>query len=178
MVNAPAVYIGKQDANGGPEPDVPGILGHMDVPRDDGQPGWGGNYGHTDPGALYDFAKMIGYINGGTVVPVADERVFPETKQKITGNIKGFFEQFGTDGAGITRSIGLFGFPVTPIVKESGIDVQYFERWVFEDHTFEGKGVLGRRLGADAAKRAGYSGPGIEPIPTPLVNPNAKVVGE
>jgi hypothetical protein len=75
MVNAPAVYVGKQDADGGPEPDVAGILGHMDVPRDDGQPGWGGNYGHTDPGPLYDFGKLIGYIGNAPPPPAPDNRV-------------------------------------------------------------------------------------------------------
>jgi hypothetical protein len=71
MVNVPATYIGKQDANGGPLPDVPGILGHQDVPRDDGQPGWGGNYSHSDPGPTYDFNKLIAYI--GNAPPPAPQ---------------------------------------------------------------------------------------------------------
>jgi hypothetical protein len=69
MTGVPATYIGKQDANSGPEPDVAGILGHMDVPRDDGQPGWGGNYGHQDPGPLYDFGKLIALIGNAPLPP-------------------------------------------------------------------------------------------------------------
>jgi hypothetical protein len=69
MVNVPAVYVGKRDADGGPEPDVAGILGHQDVPRDDGKPGWGGNYGHQDPGPTYDWNKLIAYIGNAPPPP-------------------------------------------------------------------------------------------------------------
>jgi hypothetical protein len=68
MVNVPAVYIGKIDANGGPEPDVPGILGHQDVP--DGNGGWGGAYHHTDPGPHWDWNRMIAEIGAPPAPPV------------------------------------------------------------------------------------------------------------
>lgn len=66
-MNVPAVYIGKQSADGGPLPDYNGIIGHMDVP--DGSGGWGGVSHHTDPGPNFDFNKFIAYIGGATPNP-------------------------------------------------------------------------------------------------------------
>jgi N-acetyl-anhydromuramyl-L-alanine amidase AmpD len=62
MGNVPVVYIGRDDADGGPEPDDAGILGHQDVP-DPYHPGqWGGAYHHTDPGPTWDWNRMIAAI--------------------------------------------------------------------------------------------------------------------
>ncbi len=60
MVNVPATYIGRRDADNGPLPDLPGIIGHQDVP--DGMGGWGGSKHHTDPGAFFDFTKLVTLI--------------------------------------------------------------------------------------------------------------------
>ena len=163
MTGVPATYIGKAGTQGGTTPSIPGILGHMDVPRDDGAPGWGGNYGHIDPGPTYDFARLIDYIGGAPPPPPpADTRAFLETGRSITGNIKGYWERFGTDEKGIDTSVELFGFPVTDLKTEDGFPTQYFERQVLEDHASEGKGVMGRRLGAEAAKAAGFTGKGLD----------------
>lgn len=65
MVNVPPVYIGRVDADGGPLPDLPGIIGHQDVP--DGAGGWGGEGHHTDPGPTFDWGRLEREIGGGTV---------------------------------------------------------------------------------------------------------------
>lgn len=94
-------------------------------------------------------------------------RYFPETGQFIAGGFRAFWEQFG--------GLPIFGLPLTGEVEEliSGCGcprdgkphtVQYFERAVFEWHPGkwpERYDVLLRRLGAEAARAAGYSGPGI-----------------
>lgn len=61
----PAVYVGQKDSDNGPFPDESGIIGHSDVPRDDGKPGFGGDFGHTDPGSGYDFARLVEDITSG-----------------------------------------------------------------------------------------------------------------
>ena len=51
----PAVYVGKDDR--------PGICGHRDV-ADPNHPGqWGGVAHHTDPGPLFQWETLVGYIN-------------------------------------------------------------------------------------------------------------------
>jgi hypothetical protein len=98
----PAVYIGKKDADGGPEPDAPGILGHQDVPRDDGAPGWGGNYGHTDPGPTFDWNKLIAYIGDhpGPTPPV------PQFQMDGHDIGEGFFNNLTAMGADRARWFG------------------------------------------------------------------------
>lgn len=59
----PAEYIGRVDADGGCLPDVPGILGHADVPDCHG--GWGGSSHHTDPGPSYDYGRLIDDVRHG-----------------------------------------------------------------------------------------------------------------
>lgn len=97
----------------------------------------------------------------------AERLYFAETGHWLSGGFKAFWEQHG--------GLAVFGFPVTEEIEEvvSGCGcrldgkphtVQYFERAVFEWHPGkwpERYDVLLRRLGAEAAKRAGYSGPGI-----------------
>ena len=153
MVNVPPVYLGlhPKDSDGGPEPDDAGIIGHAGVP--DGAGGWGGFAHHTDPGPDFDWPRFIAAI-GNAPAPPPDGRRFAETGRTITGNIKGYWERFNDDDT----SIQVFGFPVTDLVAEGGLPVQYFQRAILVDN---GGRVEGRLLGAAAAKQAGYSGPGI-----------------
>ncbi len=69
MVNVPAEYIGRRDADGGPEPDVPGIIGHQDVPDPDHPGQWGGTAHHTDPGPTFDWNRLIALIKAGATNP-------------------------------------------------------------------------------------------------------------
>jgi hypothetical protein len=166
----PPVYIGKDNLSDyGPLPDHPGILGHEDIPDPNNGHLYGGEDHHTDPGPNYSFPRLVQEIRGA--VPVSDTRFFKVTGHSIAGNIKGSWERYGKSDDAIRASIMEFGYPVTDMVREKvtaqdgslvETDVQYFERNVFEDHSFEGAGVLLRRLGAQAAKAAGYSGPGID----------------
>jgi hypothetical protein len=146
------------DADGGPLPDVPGIIGHYGVPNPNKPGQWGGFAGHTDPGNDFDWPRFIALLGNTpptpTPGPPPDLRVFPETGKGIFGNIKGYFEQFNDDAV----SLAVFGLPVTDLVYEGGLPVQYFERAALEDHAGN---VMGRRLGAAAAAAAGHTGPGI-----------------
>jgi N-acetyl-anhydromuramyl-L-alanine amidase AmpD len=157
MTNVPAVYIGRVDGDGGPLPDIPGIIGHMDVP--DGNGGWGGSSHHTDPGPTWDFSRMVAGIGGAA--PPSDVRTFPETGKSITGSFKGHWEQFGDDA----KSIDFFGYPIwdtEPGMCEDGVTrtVQWFERARFED--YGGGDVHRSRLGAMALRKLGRHGPGID----------------
>lgn len=69
----PAEYIGRRDADGGPLPDVPGIIGHSDVPNPNVPGAWGGVSGHTDPGPLYDWQQLIADIGGASPQPLPTE---------------------------------------------------------------------------------------------------------
>ncbi|MCA1667872.1 MAG: N-acetylmuramoyl-L-alanine amidase, partial [Thermomicrobia bacterium] len=125
MTGVPAVYIGKNAR--GTTPAVSGILGHQDVPRDDGQPGWGGNYGHTDPGPTYDFARLIGYIGNAQPQPSPDTFF-------VDGNPKGnipvkipFWNRWHLlDTQGL--ALPTLGYPVAPEQSVNGRRVQEFER--------------------------------------------------
>lgn len=71
-------------------------------------------------------------------------RYFPETGHNIGARIKTFFEQKG--------GVSIFGLPLTEVVQEGSLQVQYFERAKFELHPeFEPNHYvsitqLGRRL--------------------------------
>ncbi len=58
--------------------------------------------------------------------PASPFRYFPETGHNIGARIKTFFEQKG--------GIGVFGLPLTEVVQEGNLQVQYFERAKFELH--------------------------------------------
>jgi N-acetyl-anhydromuramyl-L-alanine amidase AmpD len=58
---APAVYVGKEER--------PGICGHQDVADPDHPGAWGGVAHHTDPGPLFRWETLVGYINQAPVPP-------------------------------------------------------------------------------------------------------------
>ncbi len=71
----PAVYIGRRDADGGPLPDVPGIIGHQDVPDPDHPGQWGGVAHHTDPGPHFAWDRLVALIQSGGGEHPADDLV-------------------------------------------------------------------------------------------------------
>lgn len=105
--------------------------------------------------------------SGNTSSQGGPSRYFHETQKTVKGNFLLYWEAHG--------GVAIFGFPVTNEVQEiirgckCMLDgkphiVQYFERAVFELHPGlvpHHYNVLLRRLGAEAAARAGYKGPGI-----------------
>jgi len=62
------------------------------------------------------------------VAPAASEpfRYFSETGHNIGTRIKTFYEANG--------GVGIFGLPLTEVIQENGLEVQYFERARFELH--------------------------------------------
>ncbi len=109
------------------------------------------------PGTL--MADFVYPYRAGKDAPMAEGRFFPET-----GHFVGHgFWRFWVENGGLP----IFGYPLTEEVREvceDGVErtVQYFERAVFEWHEDKpGKPVLLRRLGAQAARAKGLSGPGI-----------------
>jgi hypothetical protein len=166
--SVPAVYLGR--ANG---PGKRGMIGHRDVPNpidpsDAHYCGpWGGSGCHNDPGAGFDWTTFTGYVAaelaGGSQPPTPatpprppnvgdpDARYVPETGHWLQFGFRAFWDANG--------GLPVFGYPLTEEVQENGQTCQYFERAVFEWH--DAAGVLLRRLGAEAARAAGYSGAGI-----------------
>lgn len=104
MTNVPAVYIGKDDQDGGPEPDHAGILGHQDVPDPYNKGRWGGAYHHSDPGPLWDWNRMIAEI--GNVQPA------PPPVNVVDGKVLGqgfydFYRAYPTENDVRARSLGI-----------------------------------------------------------------------
>lgn len=58
--------------------------------------------------------------------PSTPFRYFKETGHNIGGRIKTFYEQNG--------GVAIFGLPLTEVIKEGSLEVQYFERAKFELH--------------------------------------------
>lgn len=54
----PAEYVGKAEK--------PGIIGHCDVANPNRPGAWGGISGHTDPGTLFDWNKLMASIRDGS----------------------------------------------------------------------------------------------------------------
>lgn len=145
-VKVPYTYVGKQDSDNGPLPDVAGILGHMDVPRDDGKTGWGGDYGHTDPGPSYDFNRLIGDIvngnngpdggngsngNGTSNLEIAGATF---TYTTLTGDSRGFVCTI----PGGTEDYGTY------IVGHG-----FFDRWTNNGNTDDVSGLFEKGVGRD-----------------------------
>ena len=81
----------------------------------------------------------------GRAAAVTGERCFGETGYCISGPIRDFWERNG--------GLAVFGYPISAqqIATIEGTwtgPVQWFERDRLEDHTADGQGVLGGRLGA------------------------------
>lgn len=122
-VNVPFEYVGKENING-----KPGLISHADVPNPN-QPGkWGGHSGHTDPGPLFSYEKLIAEMK--TVldpVPVNEVRYFDSTQHYLAHGFRGFWESYGE------RALPTFGFPISEeFTDANGITVQWFERARFE----------------------------------------------
>jgi N-acetyl-anhydromuramyl-L-alanine amidase AmpD len=157
-MNIPVTYIGKVDANGGPLPDVPGIIGHQDVPNPNVPGAWGGVSGHTDPGPHFDWQHFIDAINGAPITPHGSPtyRFFAETGHGIDGGFRTYWEANG--------GLDIFGFPLSEEVQDQGRTTQFFQRCVmryfpeFKGTAYEVQLDL---LGATAAAAAGYRGAGI-----------------
>lgn len=159
VTGIPATYIGKVDKDGGPLPDVPGMLGHQDVPNPNVPGAWGGVAGHTDPGPLWDWAHFIALCTGAAPPPGISPtyRKFDATGHGIDGGFRAYWETNG--------GLPIFGFPLTEEVQYGGRTSQFFQRAIFQRFPeFVGtpNEVQLVLLGAGAAKAAGYSGPGID----------------
>src|SRR5262245_16676188 len=88
----------------------------------------------------------------GHVSAQSGQLCFPETGQCISGAIRRYWARNG--------GLPIFGYPITPLQTESiegawSGPVQWFERDRLEDHSAEGQGVLGGRLGAQRLEQLG-----------------------
>jgi hypothetical protein len=93
------------------------------------QPGkWGGHSGHTDPGKLFSYEKLISEMK--TVldpIPVNEVRYFDSTQHYLGHGFRGFWESYGD------RALMTFGYPISEEFKDSnGTTIQWFERARFE----------------------------------------------
>lgn len=90
-------------------------------------------HGSTDGAALpgiiddlvargYRFATVAEFVEGDLSRPSTLH--FPQTGQDLTGNFLSYWRTFG--------GLAVFGYPVSPVVEEGGMSVQYFERARFE----------------------------------------------
>jgi hypothetical protein len=81
--------------------------------------------------AMASVAIVLGMFGSARPVTAAPEvgpslRYFSETGHNISGGIKAFYEAHG--------DVAIFGLPLTEVVVENGLEVQYFERARFELH--------------------------------------------
>jgi N-acetyl-anhydromuramyl-L-alanine amidase AmpD len=65
------------------------------------------------------------------------QRYFEQTNQTVSGAFLDFFDKYGLD---------MCGYPITPVVKEDGLPVQYFQRIVLEE--FKAGQIRPRLVGA------------------------------
>lgn len=126
------------------------------------------------PGPHWNWDQLVADIAAGTpspitpppgrVDPAVDGQFFPETNHWVANGFWHFWRDTG--------GLALFGLPLSDEIPDpSGaqlarggmMTVQYFERACFEYHpeNDEGQRVWLKRIGADAAKNAGLTGPGI-----------------
>jgi len=165
MTNVPAVYIGKDDADGGPFPDHNGMLGHEDVPNPNVPGRWGGASGHTDPGPLWDWNGFITLCTGTNPQPgpngSATYRFFQETQHGIDHGFKSWWE-------GLQEPMVDAGLPLSEEMQYLGRTTQVFQRAIvqwfpeYQGTKYEFQCLL---LGADYAARVmGLSGIGIQQI--------------
>ena len=81
--------------------------------------------------AMASVALVLGMFGSARPVTAAPEvgpslRYFSETGHNISGGIKAFYEAHG--------DVAIFGLPLTEVIVENGLEVQYFERARFELH--------------------------------------------
>jgi hypothetical protein len=72
--------------------------------------------------ALRDMARPP--LKSAIIKPLVRERFFEPTQQTVKGAFLDFFDRFGLD---------LLGYPITAILEEDGLPVQYFQRAVPEE---------------------------------------------
>jgi N-acetyl-anhydromuramyl-L-alanine amidase AmpD len=63
-------------------------------------------------------------LKSATIQVVVRERLFEETGQTVSGSFLDFFNQHGLD---------ICGYPISSVVQEDGLPVQYFQRVVLEE---------------------------------------------
>ncbi len=72
--------------------------------------------------------SSLGLVSPANAAPAAAENIpfrhFPETGHNISFRIKSFYEQNG--------GLQIFGYPLTEVIQEGDLQVQYFERARFE----------------------------------------------
>ncbi len=72
--------------------------------------------------ALRDMARPP--LKSAIIKPLVRERFFEPTQQTVRGAFLDFFDRFGLD---------LLGYPITAILEEDGMPVQYFQRVIPEE---------------------------------------------
>lgn len=97
--------------------------------------------------ALFVLAAVLAAPVGSANASDADgpDTVYFEiTGQYLSGEFLDFWREYG--------GIQTFGYPITPVLEQDGLSVQYFERHILEYHPDNPSGhrVLLRRLGAEA----------------------------
>jgi hypothetical protein len=122
----PAAYVGRADADGGPLPDAPGIIGHRDVPDPDHPGQWGGVAHHTDPGPHFDWQRLIALIetSGGDAADtfVSDNPFGPVPLRAPFGD-----RWRALDAAGL--ALPMMGYPkAAERTLPNGRRIQRFER--------------------------------------------------
>ncbi len=80
-----------------------------------------------------------------------DEVYFEKTGQYVGGEFLRFWVEHG--------GVRIFGYPLTPVIEQDGIETQYFERHVMELHedNRDGEYIFLRRLGAEARDDRGIA---------------------
>jgi N-acetyl-anhydromuramyl-L-alanine amidase AmpD len=63
-------------------------------------------------------------LTAATARPVVRERFFEPTQQTVSGPFLDFFDKYGLD---------ICGYPISPLLEEGGLPVQYFQRVVPEE---------------------------------------------
>lgn len=101
-MNVPPEYAGKQERRG--------IIGHADIAHPSIPGRWGGSSGHTDPGPLFDWGKLVNYIKGGQPAQPAQPDVFlAPTGKTISGGFLAFWRSLDINQV----NLRLLGWPLS-----------------------------------------------------------------
>src|SRR5579859_7525222 len=84
---------------------------------------------------------------GQTTVATRLYTYFPESGHAVSGSVATFFYQNG--------GVPIFGYPITPVIQEQGLQVQYFQRARFE---IGPHGIALSRVGSEVVA-SGVAGP-------------------